>query len=253
MNNATRIGLGAVILTTWMHTLPAIAAPVTLESGVPQVALLELYTSEGCSSCPPADRWISELKSDQRLWRDVVPVAFHVDYWDYIGWQDRFAAREFGERQRNHAREGNVRSVYTPGFVVAGEEWRGWFGLPRLSLAKPNNVGNLKITVNGGRLNADFHPISASGKQLELHVALLGFELDTQVEAGENRGRRLAHDFAVLGYAQYPLRHAGQGFELQAALPAARVSAAVTGIAAWVSESGKQFPIQAVGGFLSGG
>ena len=98
-----------------------------IESPAHRVALVELFTSEGCSSCPPADRWLSELKHDERIWDRLVPVAFHVDYWDYIGWPDRFATKAFGERQRNYARGGNVASVYTPGFVVHGEEWRGWF------------------------------------------------------------------------------------------------------------------------------
>ena len=252
MNHIIRVCLSIVVLTGWFHTGPAIAEPLTLESGIPRVALIELYTSEGCSSCPPADRWISELKTDHRLWRKVVPVAFHVDYWDYIGWQDRFAEPEYGERQRRHARQGNVRSVYTPGFVVAGEEWRSWFFNPSLGLANPTNSGNLKVTVDGKRLQAEFRPTVHTAKRLELHVALLGFELDTQVKAGENRGRRLSHDFVVLGYAQYPLRNADQRFQVHAALPNTRVDAPRQGLAVWVSEPGKQNPIQAVGGFFTG-
>ncbi len=70
----------------------ASADTLHLASGDTRVNLLELYTSEGCSSCPPADRWLSGLRQDPRLWRQLVPVAFHVDYWDGIGWPDRFAS-----------------------------------------------------------------------------------------------------------------------------------------------------------------
>ncbi len=87
------------------------AAPLQFTSPETRVTLLELYTSEGCSSCPPADRWLSGLRDDPRLWREVVPVAFHVDYWDAIGWPDRFASAAHSERQRTYARSGHVGSV----------------------------------------------------------------------------------------------------------------------------------------------
>src|SRR5437899_10682781 len=76
---------------------------VTFQSSEKQTALLELFTSEGCSSCPPAEAWLSRLQDSTGLWRDVVPVAFHVDYWDYLGWRDRWAAKDFSERQRAYA------------------------------------------------------------------------------------------------------------------------------------------------------
>ena len=68
----------------------ATAASLTLSSQEQRTTLIELYTSEGCSSCPPADRWLSRLKDDPRLWKQIVPLAFHVDYWNYLGWRDRF-------------------------------------------------------------------------------------------------------------------------------------------------------------------
>jgi hypothetical protein len=95
-----------------------------LSSGDGQTVLLELYTSEGCSSCPPMERYLNRLKAHDALWQSYIPLAFHVDYWNYIGWVDRFASAEFAERQRAHAREGNVRSVYTPAMIVNGEAWR---------------------------------------------------------------------------------------------------------------------------------
>ena len=101
-------------------------ASITFQSSEAQTALLELYTSEGCSSCPPAESWLSRLKESPGLWKDFVPLAFHVDYWDYLGWRDPWAAREFSERQRAYAQGWRSENVYTPGFVLNGKEWRDW-------------------------------------------------------------------------------------------------------------------------------
>src|SRR6266704_4673726 len=78
---------------------------LTFQSSGEQVALLELYTSEGCSSCPPAETWLSRLKESPGLWKDFVPVAFHVDYWDYLGWRDPWSSKTFIYRQHAYARE----------------------------------------------------------------------------------------------------------------------------------------------------
>src|ERR1700758_572188 len=99
---------------------------VRFESGPTQVNLLELYTSEGCSSCPPAEAWLGEFSESEDLWRAVVPVSFHVDYWDNLGWKDVFSSREFTQRQRLYAESWGSGSVYTPGFVLNGAEWQSW-------------------------------------------------------------------------------------------------------------------------------
>jgi hypothetical protein len=96
------------------------------ESSSRQTALLELYTSEGCSSCPPTDRWMSALENEPGLWNEFIPIALHVDYWDYIGWKDRFVSLEYSARQRQYAQEQSLKTVYTPGFVYNGNEWRNW-------------------------------------------------------------------------------------------------------------------------------
>ncbi|MCP5161451.1 MAG: DUF1223 domain-containing protein, partial [Hahellaceae bacterium] len=102
------------------------ANEVTFQSEAKQTALLELFTSEGCSSCPPADAWLSTLQHDPRLWRDFIPVAFHVDYWDRLGWKDTLASPAYSHRQQVYQQQKLTSGVYTPGFVLAGEEWRGW-------------------------------------------------------------------------------------------------------------------------------
>src|SRR5260370_2199922 len=88
--------------------------PMTFESGDMQTTLIELFTSEGCSSCPPADAWISQLKDSPDLWKRVVPVAFHVDYWDNLGWRDRFAKPEFTARQRRYVATWPAESLFPP-------------------------------------------------------------------------------------------------------------------------------------------
>jgi hypothetical protein len=88
------------------------AAAFQFQSAERRAALLEVFTSEGCSSCPPAESWLSHLKEAPGLWNDFVPVAFHVDYWDYLGWRDRWASKEFSDRQRAFAQSWGIDSLY---------------------------------------------------------------------------------------------------------------------------------------------
>ncbi|MDH3317094.1 MAG: DUF1223 domain-containing protein [Gammaproteobacteria bacterium] len=227
-----------------------LAESLALESPAARVSLLELYTSEGCSSCPSADRWLSDLKDDPRLWREVVPVAFHVDYWDYIGWRDRFASSSYSQRQKSYARNGHLGSVYTPGFVLAGKEWRSWFFHRVLEVNSDDVVGALSLELNGDRASVAFDPVSLPDKSLELHVAVLGFDLETEVEAGENHGRTLRHDFVVLGHTRVDMRRIQGRLVAETALPKPRFESSRKAIAAWVSAVGDPYPIQAVGGWL---
>ena len=144
MDPRIRIALFIAFLTTHGYTGVATAEDLEFSSGSERATILELYTSEGCSSCPPADRWLSQLKSDPGLWRDVIPLAFHVDYWDYIGWKDEFAREEYSARQRRYAWEGNANSVYTPGMFRNGTEWRGWWR-GELPVAAKEPAGRLSV------------------------------------------------------------------------------------------------------------
>ncbi len=226
------------------------AQTLSIESPITQVKLLELYTSEGCSSCPPADRWIGTLKDDERLWKAVVPVAFHVDYWDYIGWPDRFAKPIYGQRQRSYARHGGISTVYTPGFVLNGKEWRRWFSGPHLEVGGGPEVGTLRVDIDEGSTTVVFEPKGQLPESPELHFAILGFGLTTQVKAGENRGRTLTHDFVVLAYGRTLFEQRTDGYRSMFELPVSKVDAPVTAIAAWVSGGRDPTPIQSVGGWL---
>ena len=137
--------------------LPAtlsVAAEARFGSGPQQTALIELYTSEGCSSCPPAEAWMSRLKDSPGLWKQFVPIAFHVDYWDRLGWRDRFSSQRWTERQRRYASLWQSESVYTPAVVVNGREQRG---LPGASLSQPNEkqAGVLDVTTSDGKNFSD--------------------------------------------------------------------------------------------------
>ena len=182
----------------------AIAAQCSAKSGAQTVPLLELYTSEGCSSCPPADKWMSNLK----LTNDkVVPLAFHVDYWDYIGWTDKFSKAEYSDRQRKTAAFGGAGFVYTPQFVFNGRDFRGSDG-SRLNQGIENSLklasrANLTLDAanqaNGEILiKATAQAVKSNDiKNSDIFIAIYENKLVSQVNAGENSGRELKHDYVV--------------------------------------------------------
>jgi hypothetical protein len=227
----------------------ATAAAVEFNSPVQRATLLELYTSEGCSSCPPADRWLSRLKDDARLWQEIVPVAFHVDYWNHLGWRDRFSSAAYSQRQSNYRQHGYVDVVYTPGFVKNGREWRGWF--LNSTLAGNNKVvGTLKATIDARGVKAEFMPAGTIQSPLLLNVAWLGFDLGSDVSRGENSGKRLVHNFVVLDMQQYRQASGQAGHHWQLPKIANTIPAMAKGIAIWITKPGDPTPLQATGGFL---
>lgn len=218
------------------------AGPLLLNSGKSQVTLLELYTSQGCSSCPPAERWLNELVDSERLWTHLVPVALHVDYWDYLGWQDPYASPANTERQRSYARHKRTRTVYTPGMFVNGREWRGWIYRisPRASGQTP---GELTAHIKDGHLQASFPAVDMA---LDLHVVVLGFNIATPVGSGENRNRTLQQEFVSLAHAV----HRSVDGHWNVPVPEATQPAGRYGIALWVSKAGNPVPLQATGGWF---
>ena len=242
-SKARRFPASLLLALTLLHATTAAADKLSLNSGSRQVTLLELYTSQGCSSCPPAERWLNEYIDEEDLWTRIVPLAFHVDYWDYIGWEDTYATPEHGERQREYARNGKARSVYTPGLFANGREWRGWTLRmhPRASSKQP---GNLSVNIESDGVIARFDAAKAAPH--ELHIAVLGFEIKTRVRRGENRNSTLAQEFVVLAHN---MQAASNGY-WDMPLPEVQIAAGRYGIAVWVSEPGKPTPLQATGGWL---
>jgi hypothetical protein len=220
--------------------LAAHGGNIVMQSGPKQVTLMELYTSEGCSSCPPAEAWFSQLKSAPGLWTAFVPVAFHVNYWDNLGWPDKYASSDFTARQRSYAAEWRSDTVYTPELVSGGTEGHVR-SLPKIS---DTDAGVLQATLNEQReLTVHYAPVKP-GKSWQAHVAQLGFDLDTAVKAGENSGRTLRHDFIVLALLSSPLETNETKIVLASPGPHEK------GIAVWITEAGKLTPVQATGGWL---
>lgn len=232
-------------------------------SGSRATDILELYTSEGCSSCPPADRWFSTLKQRGDVFKNFIPMAFHVDYWNRLGWKDRFSSAEFSARQRSHVMSGHASQAYTPQLVVNAQEWRGW-GRQDWQ-ASQRHVGVLKASINddsrlmnvvfnpasneilGGGLLSEFLPEGAH--QVVLNVAMLGMGLNTQVKAGENHGLHLKHDFVVLNHVQQPVQSSLKQWQLvMPAIP--QQGQQQTAVVVWLSDYLTQEVVQAVGGYL---
>jgi hypothetical protein len=249
MSGLRQCALALVALCAGLPVASTAGTGATFSSGARQVVLIELFTSEGCSSCPPADRWLSGLKADPGLWRSFVPIAFHVDYWDYIGWRDRFARAFFSDRQRRYVRAGAARTVYTPGVFRQGREWRGWDRVPAAGSDRPR-VGDLSLSVTGDGVAVRFENEAAAGRSWTAHLAVLGMNLETPVGAGENEGRILRHDFVALDVVSMPLTPEGGAYTATVAWPESVSRGSELALAAWVSEDGQQAPIQSVGGFL---
>ncbi len=243
------LSLSVALLLINDTAMPASPLPSkTFESSETQGSLLELFTSEGCSSCPPAEKWLSAIKSNPDLWKKIVPVAFHVDYWDRLGWRDRSAKPEFTSRQQQYAAIWGGDSVYTPGFVVNGREWRNWFGSNSMP-ASSTRVGVLRVSLgDGGKLTAAFVPETIQPRALTLNVAVLGNNLESDVKHGENSGRKLRHDFVVLDLIKADMVNESKRWTGSIALPTQWSAEKPGAVAAWVTENG--IPIQATGGWL---
>ncbi len=226
------------------------ADSLRFESGPDRVGLLELYTSEGCSSCPPADRWLSSQVDNPKIFSRFIPVAFHVDYWDYIGWKDRFARSAYSDRQRSYAREGALNTVYTPGFVYDGAEWREFFGGDMQRLPETAPAGRLSLQVEQDDARLAFVPTTNLAPRYVVNIALLGFGLESDVRAGENRNRKLQHDFVVLSHKQTVQRAGESELAWSGKIPTSSIKAQRYAVVAWVSGHRSQRPLQATGGFL---
>lgn len=170
---------------------PAPPATCRAQSGVVPPTVVELYTSEGCSSCPPADRWLSTLRGRG----DVLALAFHVTYWDRLGWPDRFGAAEHTARQYELAQRAGSRQVYTPQVVVDGADWRRW---PALPAARPTATAPaLSLERQGDRVVATVAPAGPAATRLAGYWAVLEDRHVSRVTAGENSGETLRHDHVV--------------------------------------------------------
>ncbi|MBI5611515.1 MAG: DUF1223 domain-containing protein [Gammaproteobacteria bacterium] len=238
-----------VSLATTILLVPTAGAAedVRFSSGPGQTVLVELFTSEGCNSCPPAEAYLNRFVNDPALWKKFIPLAFHVDYWDYLGWKDRFAQPAHAERQRRYAQQRRVSTVYTPAFVVNGQGWRpSWGGGEPVGGGV--SVGTLTVDITGQEFEARFDVSPPASNALQLNLAVLGMGLVSEIQAGENAGRRSQHEFVVLAHKQI----ASDNGRWRDRLPAVDRDqrARRMAVAAWVSRPGDLAPLQATGGYL---
>jgi hypothetical protein len=198
------LSLTQSLLATTAATLIATpgwaASTCQAQSGAKPPTVVELYTSEGCSSCPPADRWLSTLNGQPGL----LPLAFHVNYWDRLGWQDRFATPANTARQHQVREVHNGQYVYTPQVVLNGQDYREWFrqtpGQLRASASAAfDPAPSLQLRRDGNKVTATVGT-STGTSSLAGYWAVLQDGLSSKVTRGENSGETLTHDHVVSLY-----------------------------------------------------
>ncbi len=232
--------------------LPLHAQDSVFTNSSAKASLVELYTSEGCSSCPPAEEWLGGLKADPRLWHEVFPIAFHINYWDDQAWTDRFATPASTQRQRDYAARLGQDSVYTPEFIVNGREWqRGWLS-SSLPESAANKTGTLTVHRAADQAITAQYTSSTPREHCTLNVALLGFNIASDVRGGENGGRKLQHDFLTLGLASTPLAVGKDGALTAGPLHVSTLAGETpSALIAWVSDEDGKI-LQVTGGWLPG-
>lgn len=193
----------AGLLAGNVHAAQTGVISCSAKSGVTKIALLELYTSEGCSSCPPADEWLGTFRANGLYPDRVIPLALHVDYWNYLGWKDPFSQKLFSQRQHHMAQLHQARTVYTPQFFLNGRELPRWHyqgedAIRRVSSDRPRADIALTMarTAEQMDISADVRARD-NGNRAEIFVILYENNLVTPIRAGENAGRTLRHEFVV--------------------------------------------------------
>jgi len=229
-------------------------AACDVTSGPRTTALVELYTSEGCSSCPPADKRLGQFPSRDYALEQAVPISLHVDYWDDLGWKEPFAQPQFSERQSWLVHANGHKTVFTPHFFVSGTEVRDWRAslgdeLKRVNAqtaaasihlrSEPTGSGALSIAASA--------TAPASSDPLALFVAVTEDKLISNVTAGENRGVTLSHDHVVRQWIGPVALNAGRADVRQAITPRATWNPANLGIVGFVQDMKTGHVLQAVG------
>ena len=193
---------------------PALAQNNTCSwtSPAERMIVAELYTSEGCSSCPPADRWLSSQLATPERAGNILALSFHVDYWNYIGWEDPYSSKQFTQRQYAHKRAGNSTQIYTPQYVFSNREQRRWgqAGLiPQQLAALKQDKAPVALQVSLERKTLNRVEITVKTDWLDdryttgkIYLALYEDALSQKVRSGENKGELLRHDRVVRYFSQ---------------------------------------------------
>ena len=196
--------MNRLLLIACLIATPTFAGEkITATSNGQQTAVVELYTSEGCSSCPSADKWLASLIEVPKDELDVLALAFHVDYWDYLGWKDRFGSPKNTKRQRQLGANNHQGSIYTPEFFVDGMEARGTRKvLQKIRSANQQQAGiQLKLVISKSsdelQLELQSDSLKTDNKSLQHRYFVYENELMSDVKRGENSGERLFHQQVV--------------------------------------------------------
>jgi hypothetical protein len=243
MTACLRLAACLLLLATAHAALSADACSAS--STEQRATVVELYTSEGCNSCPPADQWLSTLHDGPRL----VALAFHVDYWDRLGWIDRFSSPAYTERQSQQSRGSGARFVYTPQVLANGLDWRGWTAS---SSMPPSPFGSapvlLQLQRSGQEVVAQVTPRDGAAlpAQLAGYWALVEDGHASYVKAGENAGVTLHHDHVVRRYQPLAAWRAKQPQQLRFDAGAAAGDGHARRIVLVVTDAANGKPLQAL-------
>lgn len=210
--------------------------------------LVELFTSQGCSSCPPAEKWLNSLANHPGQFNQFVTIAFHVDYWDYLGWKDTFSQEKFSQRQRRYRQENQFQSVATPTIAVNGVPYFRWRKneMPKLS----------KIKLPGMQIVREKSEIKITWKtnikgDLKVWYAPLSGHKKIKISKGENAGRTLRHHHSALALYEQKMSYDKKNQQYVAKLAINdKLVGNAAGFAAWISSTKTQKPIVATGGKL---
>ncbi len=223
MNFLPKISVSSSKYATYLIAIQAIITPAgtvfamqngcTAQSAATVTPVIELYTSEGCSSCPPADKWLSTLKAKDAdkptntAQPSAVIQAFHVGYWDYIGWVDRFATPSHTQRQKQISAWNKQNGIYTPQMVLNGKDWRGWgsVGPFNTSVAASKELASSSISlqqIGADQFEATVNPVSGQNGSTvwSAYWTVTEHGHSSKVKAGENKGENLSHDYVVRQY-----------------------------------------------------
>ncbi|MBX7174819.1 MAG: DUF1223 domain-containing protein [Pyrinomonadaceae bacterium] len=159
--------------------------------------LVELFTSEGCSSCPPADRALAFLQKEQpNSQAEIITLAFHVNYWDNLGWKDEFSSQIFTERQQFYGRKFNLSSIYTPQMIIDGSSEAVGSNLgkvqQKITEAVNSAKANLMISTSENKVSVKITEIPPHQNSI-VYLAIAENNLNSSVKAGENAGNNLEH------------------------------------------------------------
>jgi hypothetical protein len=231
--------------------------PYGFVSGPGKVRLVELYTSQARSSCPPAEAWLSALRESPDLWKEIVPVSFHVSHWDKRGWKDRLAAPEFGARFVGWLARWRSSTPYAPTVALDGTEWSGWAKEETVPAAPATSSGTLTVKkVSENEYRVLYAPEADAPGPWVANGVLLGFGVVTRVEGGENVGKTLKQDFVAIRFDRRAMESTRDGYRATLRLPAKGEAASLAkeglGLAVWIGRGDDLLPVQAAGTFLPG-